>query len=69
MIANFETRWNERIADLKPQKQADMSQLASILNDVSKLCQQTNQYNNQLQVQLSSIVSRVQDFQKTVNNQ
>ncbi|CAF0945200.1 unnamed protein product [Adineta ricciae] len=69
MIANFETRWNERITGLKPQKQAEMSQLTSILNDASKLCQQINQYNSQVQTQLSSIVSRVQDLQKTVNNQ
>ncbi|CAF1437633.1 unnamed protein product [Adineta ricciae] len=69
MIADFETRWNERIAELKPQKQADMNQLTSILNDVSKLCQQFNQYNSQVQAQLCSVASHVQDLQKTVNNQ
>ena len=69
MITNFETRWNERIAELKPQKQTDMSQLTLIVDDVSQLCQQINQYNSQIQTQLRSVASRVQDLQKTVNSQ
>ncbi|UJR10706.1 hypothetical protein I4U23_014899 [Adineta vaga] len=67
MINDFEHRWNERIFNLKPSNNTDMSQLLPIVNDIASVCQQMNQHGIQMQKQLSTIVTRVQNLQNTSN--
>ncbi len=65
MINAFESKWNARLSSLPT---ANGDQLLPIFKDLTTFCQQFNQQNTQMQQQLGSVVSRLQDVQMKLTN-
>ncbi len=69
LINGFENRWNTRILTLKrPANNTNIDQFVPAINDLTTVCHQLNQHNIQMQKQLSTITSRIQNMQTEVKN-
>jgi hypothetical protein len=70
MINAFENKWNARLSSFTtPSTNVNADQLLPIFKDLTTTCQQFNQQTAQMQRQLGSVVSRVQDVQMKLNNE
>jgi len=69
MIKAFESKWNARLSSLTtPVSNVNVDQLLPIFKDLTTTCQQFNQQSAQMQRQIGSVVSRVQDVQMKLSN-
>jgi hypothetical protein len=68
MMDAFENKWNARLSSLTTPTNANVDQLLPIFKDLTTTCQQFSQQNAQMQRQLGSVVSRVQEAQMKLTN-
>ena len=69
MMNAFENKWNARISSLTSSStNASVDQLLPIFRELNTVCQQFNQQNTQMQQQIGSVVSRLQDLQMKLTN-
>jgi len=70
MINAFEEKWNKRLSSLTTSStNVNVDQLLPIFKDLTIACQQFNQQTAQMQRQLGSVASRVQDVQMKLSNE
>jgi len=70
MINAFESKWNARLSSLTaPSTNGNADQLLPIFKDLTTTCQQFNQQTAQMQRQLGSVVSRMQNVQMKLNDE
>ncbi|CAF0752093.1 unnamed protein product [Rotaria sordida] len=69
MINAFEKKWNARLSSLKTSsKNTDVDQLLSIFKDLTTVCQQFNQQNNQIQKRLGTMANRVENIRRQADH-
>jgi len=70
MINAFEEKWNKRLSSSTTSStNVNFDQLLPIFKDLTTACQQFNQQTAQMQRQLGSVASRVQDVQMKLSNE
>jgi len=71
MMNAFEEKWNKRLSSLTTSStNVNVDQLLlPIFKDLTTACQQFNQQTAQMQRQLGSVASRVQDVQMKLSNE
>ncbi len=70
MINAFEKKWNAHLSSSTTSStNVNVDQLLPILKDLTTTCQQFNQQTAQIQRQMGSVASRIQDVQLKLSNE
>jgi hypothetical protein len=70
MINAFEEKWNAHLSSSTTSStNVNVDQLLPILKDLTTTCQQFNQQTAQIQRQMGSVASRIQDVQLKLSNE